>query len=68
MTKRLLPAKGVCERFGGISSMTLWRWLEDKAMNFPRPIIVRNRRYFDADEIEAFHDRMAREAISKRAA
>lgn len=68
MTKRLIPARGVCERFGGISLMTLWRWLEDENMKFPRPTIIRNRRYFDDDEIEAFHDRMARKAISKRAA
>jgi len=68
MTKRLIPAKGVCERFGGISLMTLWRWLDDENMKFPRPTMIRNRRYFDSDEVEAFYDRMAREAIKGRAA
>lgn len=68
MSKRLLPAKTVCERLGGISAMTLWRYLQDETINFPKPTIIRKRRYWDADEIEAFVTRHAVAAVGKRAA
>jgi predicted DNA-binding transcriptional regulator AlpA len=48
--------------------MTLWRWLQDESLGFPKPSKIRQRRYWDADEIEAFRDRMVSAAISKRAA
>lgn len=68
MTKRLLPSKTVRERLGNCSSMTLWRYLQDEKLGFPRPIIIRNRRFWDADEIELFITRQALSATSKRAA
>jgi hypothetical protein len=68
MSGRLLPAKEVRAMFGDICSMTLWRWLNDEGLGFPKPTIMRNRRYWDSDEIEAFRARMVSDAISKRAA
>lgn len=69
MSKRLMPSKAVRTEFGGISAMSLWRWQQDETLGFPKPVAtVRGRNYWDADEIEAFRERMARDAISKRAA
>lgn len=67
MSKHLLPAKEIRAMFN-VSTMTIWRWLQDESLGFPKPTIIRNRRYWDADEIEAFRERMVGVAISKRAA
>jgi predicted DNA-binding transcriptional regulator AlpA len=48
-----LPARKVWER-AGIVDRTLNRWLADPKLNFPKPIYVNRRRYFWADEIEAW--------------
>ncbi|WP_370275110.1 helix-turn-helix transcriptional regulator [Pararhodobacter marinus] len=39
---------------GGISDMTLWRWLSDQALNFPRPIYLGRRRYWREAEVLAW--------------
>jgi predicted DNA-binding transcriptional regulator AlpA len=63
--KRLLTAKEVRQRFGGISDMSLWRWLDSETLNFPKPIYVMRRRFWEADAIEAF---IARQAEANKAA
>ncbi|MCL8489214.1 MULTISPECIES: helix-turn-helix transcriptional regulator [Bradyrhizobium] len=60
--KKLLPTKAVRE-ICGISEMTLWRWLHDDGLGFPKPVVIRNRRYWDADHIEAFRARVFRTAL-----
>jgi len=51
--QRRIPATLVRDICGGISDMTLWRWLENESLNFPRPIYIGNRRYWrEADVIE----------------
>ncbi|MBC7286135.1 MAG: AlpA family phage regulatory protein [Hoeflea sp.] len=51
-TKRI-PASAVKEICGGVSDMTLWRWLNDDNLDFPRPIYIGRRRYWrEADIIE----------------
>jgi predicted DNA-binding transcriptional regulator AlpA len=54
--------------FLGVSGMTLWRWLHDESLGFPKPTVIRNRRYWDASEVEAFRNQMVGAGISKRAA
>lgn len=68
MSKQLLPAKDIRAMFGGVSGMTLWRWLQDESLAFPKPTVIRNRRYWDASEVEAFRNRMVSAGITKRAA
>lgn len=46
----LVPANNVRERFG-VTDMTLWRWLRDDALSFPRPIYIKTRRYWREDEL-----------------
>jgi len=51
---RYLSATQVRNRFGNISAMCLWRWLNSAELNFPRPIYVNRRRFFREDEILAW--------------
>lgn len=67
MSQRLLTSKDVRAIYGDVSQMTLWRWLHDKTMGFPRPIYINRRRYFDAEEIERFKLEAARKSLSKLA-
>lgn len=68
MTEQMMTAKDVCARFGGVTTMSLYRWLKDETLNFPRPIEIRKRRYWRTEDIAAFQRRMATEGIRKRAA
>ena len=34
-----------------ISDMTLWRWLKDANLNFPKPIYVQRRRFWREAEL-----------------
>jgi len=48
----LLTAQQVCARLGGISAMTLWRWLGSEDLQFPQPTMrINNRRYWSAGSI-----------------
>jgi predicted DNA-binding transcriptional regulator AlpA len=49
----LLPARKVQERYD-IADRTLDRWLESKALNFPRPVIINKRRYWRIGELVAW--------------
>lgn len=44
---KLIKSNKVCEVCGGISQMTLWRWLHDEGLRFPRPIYIKRYRYWD---------------------
>jgi len=68
VSKQLLPAKAIRAMFGGVSGMALWRWLHDESHGFPKPTVIRNRRYWDASEVETFRNRMVGAGISQRAA
>jgi predicted DNA-binding transcriptional regulator AlpA len=51
MEFKLIPSTTVREICGGISDMSLWRWLNDPAMNFPRPLVISRRRYWRETDI-----------------
>ena len=46
-----LKATQVRERYGGISDMTLWRWLRDKELGFPKPRRINRMRYWNDSEL-----------------
>ena len=49
---RRIGATAVRELCGGISDMSLWRWLNDPEYDFPKPIYIGRRRYWrEADVI-----------------
>jgi hypothetical protein len=55
---RKLPTRAVCERYQ-VVDRTVDRWVADPTLNFPKPMIVNRRRYWDEDELDDF-DRGAR--------
>lgn len=57
-----LPARLVWTRFG-VTDRTLDRWLIDPKLAFPRPILIRGRRYFFLDEIEQWERGQARGTV-----
>jgi predicted DNA-binding transcriptional regulator AlpA len=51
MTHKLIKATTVRELCGGVSDMSLWRWLNDPALNFPKPVRIQSKRYWRENEI-----------------
>ncbi|MEH2573483.1 hypothetical protein [Bradyrhizobium sp. AZCC 1708] len=49
-----------------ITSMTRWRWERDPDLSFPKPIKIRDRNYYRRSELNAFKERMLRQAIEAR--
>lgn len=48
---RHIPAHDVRHLCGGVSDMTLWRWLHREDLDFPRPIYIGKRRYWKEAEV-----------------
>jgi predicted DNA-binding transcriptional regulator AlpA len=53
---RFLSARQVCERYG-VTAMTLWRWLRDSEMEFPQPIYINGRRFWNERDLIAWERR-----------
>lgn len=47
-------AEAVRTLCGGISDMTLWRWLNTPALGFPRPVLINRIRYWKRAEVTAW--------------
>ena len=60
--ERRITAAEVRELCGGISDMSLHRWLHDERLAFPRPIYIQRRRYWKEAEILAWLESRRREA------
>lgn len=58
-----LPARHVLDRYR-ISQMTLWRWLNDEDMGFPKPVYLGRFRYWRAADLLKFEQ----EQVNRRAA
>ena len=56
MEHKLISAATVRALCGGVSDMTLWRWLNDRDMNFPEPVYIQKRRYWREAELGAWID------------
>lgn len=56
MEQKIIQASSVRSLCGGISDMTLWRWLNDQSLDFPRPIYLGRRRYWREAEVLAWLD------------
>ena len=52
-SSNLIPAPAVWRRYGK-TDRTLDRWLQDPRLNFPRPTVIRGRRYFREAELVAW--------------
>jgi predicted DNA-binding transcriptional regulator AlpA len=50
---QLISAVDLRELFGGVTDMTISRWLKNETLNFPKPIWIATRRYwYEAEVIE----------------
>jgi predicted DNA-binding transcriptional regulator AlpA len=47
---QFLPARKVWERYG-VTSMTLWRWIHDDKLKFPRPVYILRFRYWRLNDL-----------------
>lgn len=43
----------------GVTTMTIWRWERDSKLNFPQPTVIRDRKYWSRNDINAWMRRMA---------
>jgi len=59
MEHKLISAATVRDLCGGVSDMTLWRWLNDRAMGFPEPVYIQKRRYWREAELGAWIEAQA---------
>lgn len=59
MDKKIIPAATVRELCGGISDMSMWRWLQNADLNFPKPIYISRRRYWRQADVLAWVEAQA---------
>jgi len=60
MTEKRIQAKAMrVNLLGGISDMTLWRYLNDEALNFPQPIYINRRRLWREGDVIAWLESQA---------
>jgi predicted DNA-binding transcriptional regulator AlpA len=64
----LLHSAGVRTRYGGVSDMSLWRWLNDKELNFPKPLVINKRRYWRIVDLVAWERAQADKSATPRGA
>jgi hypothetical protein len=53
-----LTAAQVRARYGGVTSMTIWRWLHDPELQFPAPLLIQRRRYWRRHDLLEFERRI----------
>jgi predicted DNA-binding transcriptional regulator AlpA len=49
----LLPAGMVRARYN-VSDMSIWRWLNDDRLGFPKPLRIHNRRFWRLADLRAW--------------
>jgi predicted DNA-binding transcriptional regulator AlpA len=62
----LIPKPNLARELG-VSSRTLSRWLDDAEVEFPRPVVIRGRNYFDRAAIETWKSARLRASIKGKA-
>jgi predicted DNA-binding transcriptional regulator AlpA len=55
----LRTARKVRSQLGDISDVSLWRWIRNPTLKFPKPTKISGRLYFRADEIDAWIEAQA---------
>lgn len=56
MTPKIITAAAMRDALGGVSDMTIHRWLNDPALDFPKPIYIARRRYWREADVLAWLD------------
>jgi predicted DNA-binding transcriptional regulator AlpA len=53
LTKRYIPGPKVAARYD-VTDMSIWRWERDPRLNFPKPIRIGRRKFWDEAELIAW--------------
>lgn len=56
MERKLITAATVRELCGGVTDMTIWRWVQRSDLDFPKPLKIGRRNYWREAEILAWLD------------
>lgn len=51
---KLITQAEIKDTFGGVSDMTIWRWLQDPKMGFPKPIKIKTRNYWKSIDVDTW--------------
>jgi predicted DNA-binding transcriptional regulator AlpA len=43
----------------GVDDRTIYRWCNDPRVEFPAPIVINRRKYWDTEAVRAWRERMA---------
>jgi predicted DNA-binding transcriptional regulator AlpA len=62
--EQYLPARQVWERYG-VTSMSLWRWLRDADLRFPKPMRIGRFRYWRLSDLVAWERYRSGESVAK---
>lgn len=49
---KLIGANALRILLGDVSDMTVWSWLQNPELGFPRPVYIARRRYWKEAEVE----------------
>ena len=63
----LITSREVRRMFGGVSEMTLWRWMKSESVQFPRPIVIHSKNYWLLGDLRRFRERCAASSADARA-
>jgi predicted DNA-binding transcriptional regulator AlpA len=55
----LVTSREVRRMFGGVSEMTLWRWMRSESVQFPKPITISGKNYWYLGDLRRFRERCA---------
>jgi predicted DNA-binding transcriptional regulator AlpA len=64
MEHKLISAAAVRDLCGGVSDMTIWRWLNDPDLDFPKPVYIGRRRYWREADMAGWLKARADEAAA----
>lgn len=60
--EKFLLAAAVRERYGNVSDMWLWRRLNEAGSTFPKPIVIKRRRFWRLSELIVWESEQAERA------
>lgn len=67
MSSDTLTPAGVVSRRYGRSVRTIDRWLDDDELGFPRPVVIRGRRYWRESDLVEWERKQAANASARAA-
>ena len=53
----LINSRELRRMFGGVSEMTIWRWLQSETVGFPKPIVISGKNYWLSGDLRRFRER-----------